>query len=288
MKIFDCFTFFNELDLLEFRLKLLDEQVDFFVIAESNLTHSGMPKTYLFDEHKDRFAKWLPKIVYLKISQSTNGLTFDPDQKKYNPLNGSWSLETGQRSGLREAAQLMANDDIVIVGDLDEIPDPVMLKKIKPQQLPLSVSMLFHNYYMNYQYKKKERWWNGSVLCTGSQFKENDPQIFRDNRNRYKRIKKGGWHFSYLGGYEKIKQKLLSFAHTEYSSADFTEDQYIITALEKGKDVLKRPGIEYTLAPLDEYPLRIRSLMEQYPDFIKPVPPKKNVLEWLKQLFHKR
>ncbi|HWR33198.1 MAG TPA: hypothetical protein VN451_06725, partial [Chitinophagaceae bacterium] len=65
MKTFDCFTFFNELDLLEFRLKLLDRQVDHFVIAESNLTHSGNSKPFYFEENKARFDRWKQKIIYI-------------------------------------------------------------------------------------------------------------------------------------------------------------------------------------------------------------------------------
>ncbi|MGH2552631.1 MAG: hypothetical protein ACRDEB_02875, partial [Chitinophagaceae bacterium] len=85
MKIIDCFTFFNELDLLEFRLKLLDEQVDHFVIAESNLTHSGHPKPFYFEENKSRFGPWENKIIYIPIKQSAEGLVFNKNESSYNP-----------------------------------------------------------------------------------------------------------------------------------------------------------------------------------------------------------
>jgi len=35
MKIYDCFTFFNELDLLEIRLNILNEYVHKFILATS-------------------------------------------------------------------------------------------------------------------------------------------------------------------------------------------------------------------------------------------------------------
>jgi beta-1,4-mannosyl-glycoprotein beta-1,4-N-acetylglucosaminyltransferase len=84
MKIFDCFTFFNELDLLEFRLKLLSDHVDQFVIAESNITHSGQPKPFHFEENKTRFAPWLDKIIYLQVNQSAEGLVCTTEAS-YNP-----------------------------------------------------------------------------------------------------------------------------------------------------------------------------------------------------------
>ena len=44
MKIFDVFTFYNELDLLELRMNILGNSVDYFVINEANITFTGKPK----------------------------------------------------------------------------------------------------------------------------------------------------------------------------------------------------------------------------------------------------
>ena len=54
-KIYDCFNFFNELDLLEIRLNTLYDIVDYFVIIESNLTHSGEVKPFYYEDNKSRF-----------------------------------------------------------------------------------------------------------------------------------------------------------------------------------------------------------------------------------------
>jgi beta-1,4-mannosyl-glycoprotein beta-1,4-N-acetylglucosaminyltransferase len=67
MKVYDCFTFFNELDLLEVRLEELYEVVDYFVIAEANMSHSGKPKDWILGPNMDRFAKFANKIRYLRI-----------------------------------------------------------------------------------------------------------------------------------------------------------------------------------------------------------------------------
>ena len=64
MKIYDCFTFFNELDLLEIRLKTMDKFVDYFVIVEANKTFSGAPKESIFLKNQKRFEKWKSKIRY--------------------------------------------------------------------------------------------------------------------------------------------------------------------------------------------------------------------------------
>lgn len=267
-KIIDCFTFFNELDLLEFRLKLLDDCVSHFVIAESNLTHSGKPKSYIFEENKKRFEPWLHKILYIPVHQNIHGLLFNENETAYNPTSASWQLENGQRNALNAAASLAADDDIIITGDLDEIPDPFILKKIKLLPAPVVFTLLFHYYFMNCQNTGDERWWNGSIACSGKHYKQTTPQALRDKRNDWKRINKGGWHFSYLGGLEKIKYKLQSFAHTEFNKEEYTHDKNILNALEKGEDILKRPGVSFRFVPLSYYPAYLRRLMLQYPAFI--------------------
>ena len=65
--IYDCFTFFNELDLLEIRLKILNDYVDKFVLVEAAKTHSGLPKPLYFNENKQRFLPYQDKIVHISL-----------------------------------------------------------------------------------------------------------------------------------------------------------------------------------------------------------------------------
>ena len=64
MTIFDTFTFYNELDLLELRLNILGDVVDYFVINEANITFTGKPKPLYYQENKERFKKWEDKIIH--------------------------------------------------------------------------------------------------------------------------------------------------------------------------------------------------------------------------------
>lgn len=268
MKIIDCFTFFNELDLLEFRLKLLGPHVSQFVIAESNLTHSGAAKPYLFQENKKRFEPWLDKITYIPLQQSAEGLSFNQHETTYNPASASWKLENEQRNALSAAAGLAADDDLVMVSDLDEIPDPMVLRKLTGIKEPVALSMLFHYYFFNCQNTGHERWWNGSIVATGKQFRQLTPQQLRDQRNDLTRIKKGGWHFSYLGGIEKIKQKIRSFAHTEFNKEEYLQDDYLLKAITKGEDIFKREGVSFKFVSPYYYPDWLRREMMGYPAFL--------------------
>ena len=165
--VFDCFTFFNELDLLEFRLKLLSNVVDKFVICESNLTFSGNTKPYNFQDNRERFKDWEDKIIYLPIEQDKEGMTFEK-VTRYSPNNGPFLLEYEQRNSLLYATELMKDDDLVLMGDLDEIPDPRAITALSQSGIiinginnAVSFPMLFHYYYMNFQMEGYDRIWNG-------------------------------------------------------------------------------------------------------------------------------
>jgi beta-1,4-mannosyl-glycoprotein beta-1,4-N-acetylglucosaminyltransferase len=275
MKVVDCFTFFNELDLLELRLRLLSDVVDKFVICESNMTHSGKVKPYYYEENIDRFKKWQDKILYLPIEQSTAGLNFD-NVSRYTPNNGSWILENQQRMAIQYAEEIIDDEDLVLIGDLDEIPDPRAITALVQNDIivngvnnAISFSMLFHYYYMNCQMEGYDRYWNGTVACLGDYYKKEGPQKLRDNRNHYTRIPNSGWHFSYLGGPSKVRTKIESFAHTEFNRPEIISEENLTDAIENGKDIFKRSGISYTVVPVSQYPEPIRSLMIEYPQFIK-------------------
>jgi beta-1,4-mannosyl-glycoprotein beta-1,4-N-acetylglucosaminyltransferase len=275
-KVYDCFTFFNELDLLEFRLSLLEDVVDKFVICESNLTHSGKTKPYYYHENKSRFSRWESKIIHIPIEQSVEGFEFKK-VSSYDPTNGPFLLEYQHRDGFQYIHEQLSDTDLVFMGDLDEFPDPDIVKKIYESEVllssnmeALSMSMRFHYYYMNCQVESHDSMWQGTVITSGKSFRNRRPQYFRDNRNNFNRIQ-CGWHFSYLGGVESIKRKIQSIAHVEFDRPEITSEENIKTAIEKGVDVLNRPGINYNLVSLSNYPEFLQRLMVKYPQFIKDV-----------------
>ena len=64
MKIFDCFMYYDEEMMLDFRLNYLNNFVDKFVICESTFTHSGKEKKLNFDIKK--FSNFKNKIIFIK------------------------------------------------------------------------------------------------------------------------------------------------------------------------------------------------------------------------------
>ena len=119
MTIFDCFTYFNEDDLLRIRLETLDAHVDYFVIAEATHTHSGLTKPLNF--RPALFLKFEATIIYIVVD----------DMPVH--LNDAWANENHQRRALMRGLNAATFDDLVMVSDLDEIPNPAQLKAYEPR-----------------------------------------------------------------------------------------------------------------------------------------------------------
>ena len=114
--VVDVFPFFREFDLLELRLAVLDSIVDRFVIVEGTRTFSGQPKPLWFVEHRDRYAKWLPKIRHVVVDDW-------PDSRD------PWLYENHQRNAGARGLGDLPDDTQLIVSDLDEIPNPDALAR---------------------------------------------------------------------------------------------------------------------------------------------------------------
>lgn len=197
--IYDCFTFFNELDLLEIRLNTLNECVDKFVLVEASRTQSLLSKPYHFEENKERFKPFLDKIIHVKVD-------------KY-PDTGGWAMENYQRNCIVEGLQqgaLMA-DDIVGISDLDEIWDPNYLSDIKASTEEykfVSIGMKYLVFFLNLETIEKK--WTGTIFTKGESLINQTPQQLRNMKDHVPEIEEAGWHFGYQGGKEMVYKKYQS------------------------------------------------------------------------------
>lgn len=290
--VYDCFTFFNELDLLELRLNILDGVVDKFVLVEATQNHQGKEKPLYFNENKERFSKFSSKIIHVIV-----------DKYPSNPDNNSWVLEHHQRNSIAQGLKDCKPDDVVLISDVDEIPDPEKIKEHKDDRgIKIFRQRMFY-YFMNcvnvtdVESGRKKYNWNGTVMIHFSDAGEN-LQRFRElsltllgvnhpkfiHRTYWKLwmwknvtmkgmkvrfIANGGWHFSYLGGVERIIKKLESFAHTEYNKEEFKDPKKIEEAIANGKDILGR-DFHYKFIPVDDtFPKYLLMNREKYAHLIK-------------------
>jgi len=274
IKVYDCFTFLNEIELLKIRLELLKDVVDYHVIIESNLTYSGKEKPYYFEQNSEQFEEWKNKIIYIKIEQSADGLLFD--STSYNPNSGSWQLEREQRNAMSMVRDLIADNAIVIIGDLDEIPYSGIIDSFRKNSnavLPSTIIMNLQYYYFNNKSVGYNKYWAGSVVCNGKQFKEQSAQHLRDIRNQFNYVGNGGNHFSFLGllSVESIRYKLSSTTHTEVNRPEITSEENIMESILTGKDILNRENENFVYANPSEYPDEIKDMMKKYPHLVREI-----------------
>ena len=161
---YDCFSFFNELDLLEIRLRTLSDVVDRFVLAESRYTHTGNPKPLYYQENAARFAAFADRIVHVVAP--------DPDDLRYdaNDQRPSWVRENAQRNATIDAIlPQLEDDDLLIVSDLDEIPAPDAVRAARRIGRPVVFRQKMYYHFLNCR-NCTSPFWYGSVALTFRDF----------------------------------------------------------------------------------------------------------------------
>ena len=89
-KIFDCFTFYNEIEMLHVRLEELYDFVDYFILCEAPLTFRGKTKNLFYEENKKMFEKYNDKIIHIVDNEIPKNI--DSPIIKCPILNSSISL----------------------------------------------------------------------------------------------------------------------------------------------------------------------------------------------------
>jgi beta-1,4-mannosyl-glycoprotein beta-1,4-N-acetylglucosaminyltransferase len=198
----DTFMFYNEFDVLELRLECLDRYVDRFVLVEAEVNHVGGPKPLYFNENKERYAKWLNKIEHVIVKA-------DEAPKDENP----WAREKYQRECVLRGLTDVPDQAIVMISDVDEIPD---MKKIPFEKLPhlvTSVHMWMFEYSLDYLFTGEP--WFGTVMTNCELFKRSGPNYLRDNRWKFPCFQTAGWHLSSFGSPMHVWKKMSTYAHAK-------------------------------------------------------------------------
>jgi len=269
--------FFNEYDILEGRLEYLYDTVDYFVIVESDRTHNGKSKPLNYAENIERYRKYQEKILYLPLSIDVSNLTFNKvDQFDYEST--PWKIEMQQRRHISTALKLFGPDDIILIGDLDEIPSKSAIKiavdslGIAADAFALEQDMFYYNLK-----QKQVNVWKGTVLTKNSFAQTHGVQILRDARFNLTSIWKGGWHLSYWNTIENIQNKIKNFAHQEYNTPEFTDLNNIKQRVQQGKDLFNRENATGNLQVVFE-PVDRSSLPEDFLNVFAKFEPNQNYI----------
>jgi len=260
--IYDCFPFFNELDLLEIRLNTHDEFVDKFIIIEANQTHSGYEKPLFLNKNWDRFKKFHSKIIYHSIS-------FPDDIEKFNQISGGpkaidWKRENYQREYIKTVLKDLnaLDNDIIISSDCDEIIDSNVFSEATKNletHNTIKVKQNHYAYKLNYFCGMDT---DGVVISNYKNIKSNNLINLRLYLNESNcKLITGGWHFSFLSkDDENVYIKFKSFAHA-YENSDVTDKNI---AVQKVKNHLIKSVVEID----NSYPKYIIENIEKYNNYI--------------------
>jgi beta-1,4-mannosyl-glycoprotein beta-1,4-N-acetylglucosaminyltransferase len=295
MKIFDIFPFFNELDLLEIRLNILNPYVDYFVLSESTKTFSGLDKPLYYGENKKKFSKFNHKIIHNIIDQDASKEDLLLRGKKYNTQIEAQQRDTYQKDLIKNIVLQKCNkDDIFIWSDLDEIPNPQIIKNINDFFVPNSIFHLAQKNYLGYLNllevsgnikgmtddflpdENEQKKWLGSKIIDFNIFEKYTFTQLRNyirEANNY-RISNGGWHWSYVGSEgldinKRIMKKIECAAHTEYNNDNIKS---YISRIDENKDPLGRNYTEYIIETIDDsFPQYIIDNINKFDYLIKKI-----------------
>ena len=281
--VYDCFQFFNELDILKLRLHVMAPVVDKFVISEATETFSGMKKPLYYEENKALFKEFEDKIIHVVVDDTPEGDTHARD--------------TFQKNAVERGLVGCTDEDIIIFSDLDEIPNPEKVKEIiekirrnedGAQDKVFHLAQRLFYCYLNMEevsgnllaycgeFEGVERKkWLGSKVCCYKVAKTMPLGELRWPKCKAfgVRVDDGGWHFGYMGGSgekdvkKRVAEKVRSAAHQEYNNRAVLSE--VDDKIKDGEDIFGRDAV-FVQVPIDEsFPEYIRTHREAYAHLMK-------------------
>ena len=243
MKIIDCFMFYDEELLLDIRMNILNDFIDYFVIVESKYFHNGQERDLKFDINK--YSKFKDKIIYVVHDQKPEGIwTINDDDDKFmighKKIINAHLRENHQRNFIEKGLSKSKEDDLILISDVDEIPnlEAIDLRKIKNKIMMFEQNIF---YYKLNRFLPNFKWF-GTKACKKKNLispqwlrniKSNKYPIFRIDtffsKSKYINkfyIKDGGWHFSNLKNSIDIELKLKSYLHhSDYDGEELGKEK---------------------------------------------------------------
>ena len=254
MKIFDCFMYYDEDLILDLRFNLLNDYVDKFVIVESSFTHSGEPRKLLFDINK--YSKFKNKIIYKISGEIPTDLFLINKEDSSNLKNSKYILnavkrENMQRNTILEGLNSAEAEDLIIISDVDEIPDLENnnIKSIKNKVILFKQKF----YYYKFNLKLNNFSWHGSRACKKKHLIS--PQWLRNIKDKIyhfwridilfsdkkyhdiKILNNGGWHFSNIKTAADIEKKMKTYLHHREYELNPIGEEKISKIIEQKKPI---------------------------------------------------
>lgn len=269
MKIYDCFTFYNEFDLLDLRIAEMYDHVDYMVLVEADHTFQNEPKHFNF-KHRMREYEHLDKLIYIGVED----MPLSPDP---------WTNERHQRDSIMLGIEDAADDDIIIISDIDEILRPSTIAELRQGTASIyGFRMPLFNFRYNYMLVTQDCYsvWSGAIkkglLESPEDFRRQRHTLntlgWRFNDSTVAIIEHAGWHFTYLGGDDFARNKIRSFAHADDNRPEVLNQINIEESIRQGRGI-KLNNADYLFKPVlvDDYlPATIRNNLDTYSTSLLP------------------
>jgi beta-1,4-mannosyl-glycoprotein beta-1,4-N-acetylglucosaminyltransferase len=297
MKIFDCFMFYDEEILLDIRLNVLNEHVDYFVIVESKYFHNGKVRDLKFDIKK--YEKFKEKIIYIVHQDSPSGIleinnNDDEGTKSHKLIFNAHLRENDQRNNIAKGLRNANDEDLILISDVDEIPNlnSINLQKIKSEIIIFEQTIF---YYKFNRFLPKFTWY-GTKSCKKKYLK--NPQWLRNIKNKKfsilrldtlfsktkyinkSFIKNGGWHFSNIKNANDIQLKLKSYLHHRDYEVEELGEKKINELIKKNETIYDMFGDKTSKKYGDDKRKKLEKYnFEKLPEYIKKN--KDKLTEWI-------
>ena len=268
MKTYDCFMFFNELDLLEIRLQEMWDVTDTFVIAEANMGHSGKPKDYILLDNWERFKPYADKIKRVAVDNFPSTATQGIDRDRF------------QRASLARGLTDINPEDLIIISDLDEVPRAEAVNMVKTdennyERYILCIPMFQYkiNYMKHFEISKCPNIMavRGRAYTNPQQEREYTfPWVPKPQDLVF--VEHAGWHWSYFGDDAHAIKKIQNFAHTETDTPEMIARHNINWMIDNkyGHHGIKSPErFEYVIVD-DYFPKCITNNLDKWQHMIIP------------------
>ena len=281
-KIYDCFCYFNEDMLLKLRLETLWDTVDYFIISEASYSHSGKSRYPQFNIKN--FNQYASKIRYFQLDERPPG------------ENDFWKNENFIRNNIAKGLYDAQANDLILISDLDEIPNPIAISSYQPKFIRGDFSQRYYSYFLNNYWlgdvdkkdiiKPNSNIWHGSKITTYQHFKNffnNNATSVRSYRSSgllrgikrmwFKKfntqiISNGGWHFTWVFSIENIVKKIENTAHQEFNKPEYKDHSHIKSMIYMGRDFHK-PDSRYQAQQVDDqFPGYLINNQHLYKDYI--------------------
>ena len=289
-KVYCAMQFFNELELLKLKVEELRDVVDVIITSESNKTHSGLDKPFHLNNNSFQSNKYSNmKIFHQAVFTTPSTYQELLDMKPYNEIHkqiiqktaqGNW-WDHNQESYLRDTYEKemllsplsslgVQDNDIVILGDLDEIPKASVVKEIVDNFRDGEIYHLQHDFYWYYFNILKEENWYGNIMLNYKTLKENSFCELRTHK-RGNFVKSGGWHMSYMGGLNRVKEKIASWGEQSLNVPQVINnvEDNIKNCLINNRDLFFRPA-KFTVVPITykTHPKYLVDNLDEFKNFI--------------------